>query len=131
MDNGPLVSEEIDEGAKLVREFDHYAPIKAAFWLRRTGEEQRYLYLASDQIDDSNFGLAYGEVGRIVNLLDSPDLDRFRVKVIGGDHPLALAAAEMIASYPGRKAPRLGGCYFGGMGVEDVYFYPMPIPVAI
>ncbi len=62
MDYGPLVREEIEEGAKLAREFDHYAPLKAAFWLKASDDDHRYLYLTSDQIDDTGVYSAYGEV---------------------------------------------------------------------
>ena len=40
MDRGTLVKEEIDAGA----EFDRFAPIKAAFWLKASGDDFRYLY---------------------------------------------------------------------------------------
>jgi hypothetical protein len=33
MDQGQLVSEEIDAGAELVRRLDQHVPVKAAFWV--------------------------------------------------------------------------------------------------
>jgi hypothetical protein len=130
MDQGPLVIEEIEAGAQLVREFDRYAPVKAAFWLKASDEDQRYLYLASDRIDDTNFDLAYGEVLRVAGEIQSPYLDPFRVMVISGDDPLALAAAELNNRFPGRLPTRFGGTRFGGLTVDDVYIYPSPIAVA-
>jgi hypothetical protein len=129
MDQGPLVIEEIDAGAKLAREFDRFEPVKAAFWLKASDEEQRYLYLASDQIDDTNFDVAYREVLRLADQLRSPYLDPFRVKVIGGDDPLAQAAVEINRRFPGPMPTRFGGKVFGGISVEDVYVYPSPLPV--
>jgi hypothetical protein len=131
MDQGPLVMEEIDAGAKLAHEFDQYKSVKAAFWLKASDEEQRYLYLASDQIDDTNFDVAYGEVLRLASTMHSPYLDPFRVKVIGGDDPLTLAAVEINRRFPGRMATRFGGKSFGGLSVDDVYIYPSPLPVAV
>ena len=59
MDQGQLVSEEIDAGAELVRRLDQYVPVKAAFWVKDSEEGQWYLYIASDQITDTNLGAAY------------------------------------------------------------------------
>lgn len=131
MDQGPLVIEEIDAGAKLAREFDQYGPVKAAFWLKASDEEQRYLYLASDRIDDTNFDLAYGEVLRLANKIRSPYLDPFRVKLIGGEDPLALAAVDINRRFPGSMATRFGGKSFGGLSVDDAYIYPLPLPVPV
>jgi hypothetical protein len=47
MDQGPLVKEEIEAGATLAREFDRYAPVKAAFWLKESDNPYRYLYLGA------------------------------------------------------------------------------------
>jgi hypothetical protein len=131
MDQGPLVIEEIDAGAELVREFDKYDPVKVAFWLRASDEEHRYLYIASDRINDTNFDVAYGEVLRLANQIQSPYLDPFRVKLISADDPLAKAAAEIKRRFPGRMATRFGGKSFGGISVDDVYIYPSPLPAAV
>ena len=130
MDNGPLVKEEIEAGALLAQEFNRYAPLKAAFWLRASDEEQRYLYLSSDAIDDSNFDLAYGEVGRILKILWLPDLDFFRIKVLSGADPLADAAASLATRYPDSAGRRFGSRPFGDSFVGDGYVYPQPLPVA-
>ena len=129
MDQGPLVTEEIDAGAELAREFALYAPLKAAFWLKASDENQRYLYLASDQINDANIAKAYKEIMQLSNRMPSPYLDPFRVKVIGGSNPLALAAVDMNRRFPGTMPTRFGGSSFGGMVVDDVYIYPTTLPV--
>lgn len=128
MDQGPLVTEEITAGADLVREFGKYQPVAAAFWLKVSDEEFRYLYIASEQIDDTNFDLAYGEVFRISQELRSPYLDPFRVKVVNADDPLAKAALKNQSRFPGRVGTRLGGQSFGGLSVDDVYIYPSLLP---
>ena len=130
MDRGQLVNEEIEDGMIFVREFAHYAPVKAAFWVKSADEDQRYLYLSSDRIDDTNFDLAYGEVIRLSHELKLPYLDPFRVKVIGGKDPLAIAAVELNGRYGGTIPTRYGGRIFGGQCVDDVYVYASPVPVA-
>jgi hypothetical protein len=54
MDQGPLVTEQIDAGARFVREFAKQRPVQAAFWLKGTEDNQWFLYVAGDQINDSN-----------------------------------------------------------------------------
>jgi hypothetical protein len=131
MDQGPLVSEEIEAGAELIREFDRFQPIKAAFWLKASDEEQRYLYIASDQIKDTNFDVAYGEVLRLANKMQSPYLDPFRVKLIGGEDPLARAAVDVQRRFPRPTVTRFGGKSFAGLSVDDVTIYPSPLPAAV
>lgn len=123
--------EETDAGADLVREFDKFHPVKAAFWLKASDEVHRYLYIASDSIDDTNFDVAYGEVLRLVDKQRSPYLDPFRVKLISADDPLSKAALEIHQRFPGPMATRFGGKSFGGLNVDDVYIYPSPLPAAV
>ncbi len=130
MDQEPLVMEEIDAGGKLAREFDQYAPVKVAFWLKASDDDHRYLYLASDRIDDTNFGLAYGEVARLSDRFRSPFFDPFRVKVISGEDPLAQAAVDVNRQFPGQIPTRLRGQMFGGIFVDDVFIYPPTLQVA-
>jgi len=130
MDQGPLVIEEIDAGAEFAREFDKYEHVKAAFWIKASDDKNRYLYIASDKIDDTNFDLAYREVLRLADKLRSPYLDPFRVKVINAEAPLAKAAVEIHHRFPGHMATRFGEKSFGGIRVEDAYIYPTPLPEA-
>jgi hypothetical protein len=122
--------EEIDAGAELVREFDKYAPVTAAFWLKESDDEHRYLYIASERIDGNSINAAYGEVLRLANQIRSAYLDPFRVKLISADDALARAAVEIHKRFPGRLATRYGGKSFGGVSVDDVYLYP-PLPAAV
>jgi hypothetical protein len=131
MDQGPLVMEEIDAGAELAREFDKYEPVKAAFWLKASDEDHRYLYIVSERINDSNFDVAYGEVLRLADRMQSIYLDPFRVKLISADDPLAKAAVDIHKRFPGRMATRFGGKTFGGTSVDEVYIYPSPLPARV
>lgn len=124
MDQMPLVNEEIDAAKALIREFNKYAPVAVALWLKESGDELHYLYIASDQINDSNVRAGYGEVLRIARKLALPYLDPFRIKLIGADAPLAVAAREINERFPARLPMRWGGQMLGGVGVEDVYIYP-------
>ena len=129
MDQGPLVREQIDAGARFLGEFQKYAPVQVAFWLKESDNGEWNLYVASEHITDDNFELAYGEVLRIAGELRDPSFDPFQVKVIGADDSLAKAVLDIHRRYPGRAANRLHGKVYGGLPVEEVYIYPSPIPV--
>jgi len=130
VDQEPLVMDEIDAGAQFAWAFDQYLPVKVAFWLKAGDAGQRYLYIASDQINDDNFDHAYGEVLRIASRMPSIYLDAFQVKVINAATPLARAAAAINEQYPARIGTRVGGRMFGGMSIDSAYIYPSPLPAS-
>jgi hypothetical protein len=123
MDHEPLVKEQIEAGGKFLSEFDNYAPVGVAFWLKENERRRWYLYVVSDEITDENFDRAYGEVIRLANQLQDPDFDPFRVKVRGVDDPLAKAALEVRRHY-GKAMIHLRDTYLDGVGVEEMYIYP-------
>jgi hypothetical protein len=131
MDQGSLVMPQIEAGARLVEAFDAYKPVSAAFWLKGSEDRNWYLYLASDQIDDSNFDRAYGEVLRITGKNPDPWFDPFQVKVVGSDAPVARDIIAIQQKFPRKTAMRLQGHWLGGLAVEDAYIYPNPVSVSV
>ena len=128
MDQGPLVREQIDAGARFLNEFQKYAPVQDAFWLKESDEGAWYLYVVSDQITDDNFDLAYGEVARLAGTIRDSWFDPMQVKVLGQHEPLAKAVADLRRQYPGRVPARFRELGLGGVGAEELYLYPSPIP---
>jgi hypothetical protein len=128
MDYEPLVTERIEAGARFLREFEKYAPVSAAFWLRQSERRFWHLYVASDKITDDNFDLSYGEVVRITRQLRDPWLESSRVKVINTDDPAAQEALARQRLYPGRALPRVYDTFFGNVMADEVYIYPLPLP---
>lgn len=124
MDQMPLVTEEIDAGSLLVREFNKYAHVTVAFWLKESDDEFRYLFIASDEINDSNVGNGYVEILRLSQLIKSPFLDPFRVKLLNANDSLAIAAKKINERFPARLPTRIGGQLFGGISIDDAYVYP-------
>lgn len=113
-----------------MRDFDKYAPVQVAFWLRESERRLWHLYIASEKINEKNFDRAYGEVGRLIGLMTpDPNFDPYRVKVLGADKPLAKAVASKRSLYPGPVPIRLRDIYLGGMSVAEMYIYPLPICV--
>jgi hypothetical protein len=130
MDRGPLVIEQIDAGAKLAQQFDERTPLKAAFWLKESEDGQWFLYLTSDRIDDSNFDLAYSEVLRLLGRGPHIWLDPFQVKVTGTEDQAAKAVLGIRQKYPSVLGTRLRNRMLGNITVDEVYIYPIPIPIA-
>jgi hypothetical protein len=128
MDKGPLVNERVEAAVGFLGEFNKYAPVQSAFWLKAWDEGIWWLYVASEQITDENFDVGYGEVLRIADELHDPWFDPFQVKLIGADDPLAKAALALRQRFPGRRPARAFDQAFGGESIEEVYVYPSPLP---
>jgi len=128
MDQGPLVMQQIEAGEKFIQEFAKCMPLRAAFWLKDAEEKEWYLYVASDQIKDST-GPAYGEVARITAGMRGPWFNGLEVKVIGADKPLAKAVVELQQKYKPNEPNRYRTLPLGGMYVEEIYIYPLPVAV--
>jgi hypothetical protein len=127
MDQGPLVTEQIDAGRKLAQAFHKYAPLKAVFWLKEGEDGEWFLYLASDQINGSNTGEAYGEVLRIVPPGSNPWFDPFQVKVRGTDNPFVKGVIDLQTEYAQLLPMRLRNRLLGGVSIGDGYIYAIPV----
>jgi hypothetical protein len=124
MDPSPLVTDEIDAGTEFLKRLNAYQPVKAACWLRKSEDEERYLYVALDGLTAANTDLAYGQVLHITREMKDQYIDPFRVKVISPDHCVAKAILDIYRRYPGRIPTRYDGRTFAGMAVAEVYIYP-------
>jgi hypothetical protein len=127
MDQGSLVIEETDAGAELVRRFNAYMPVEAAFWIKSVDDGRWTLYISSNKIDEKTFDLGYGEVLRLAQEMKNPYIDPFRVQLVTETDPLAQAAVDIHRRYPGNMATRFGGKEFGGMPVEGAHIYPASV----
>jgi hypothetical protein len=126
MDTNPLVIEEIDAGAELIRRFQEFMPVDAAFWLNPSEDGGWALYIASPQMDVAKYDIGFAEILRIVREMHTQYIDPFQVRLIGNDDPLAKAAVDANRKFPGPIPTRFRGRNFGGMPVEEVYIYPAP-----
>jgi hypothetical protein len=125
MDKNALVIEEIDAGAELIRRFQEYIPVEAAFWLNPSEDGAWALYIASPQMDVAKYDRGFAEILRIVRELQTPYIDPFQVRLIGTDDPIAKAAGEFNQKFPEPIPTRFRGTNFGGVPVEEVYIYPI------
>ena len=133
MDQELLVEQQIDAGARFLREFEKYANVKVAYWSQDDEDGPWYLHVASEKIDDTNRHDAYGEVNRTVRAMQDPHLDPFRVKLIGANDPVARAVFEYQSRFPAYKLPmRYSGSELAHLGIKEAHIYPsrpaVPVP---
>jgi hypothetical protein len=128
MDSSPLVIDEIDAGTEFLKRLNAYRPVKAACWLRKSEDEERYLYVALDGLTVENTGIAYSEILRITREMKGLFLDPFRVKLISPDHPIGQAILDVYRRYPGPISTSYNGRVFASMSVAEVYIYPVIEP---
>jgi hypothetical protein len=67
----------------------------------------------------------YDDVRRITDEIRDYNINRFHVRVVSMDDPVAKAVEQINNRFPGR-APRFSGNSLGGVGVDEVYIYPQP-----
>lgn len=119
-----LVNERIDAGAEFVRDLNEYVSVSVACWVIPADSDNVFLYIASDQINDSNVDVAYGEVLRRLGRKKSPWLDPFQVKLVNSSDPVARDAIQIRDRYPAPLPTRFGGSSIGGISIDGAYIYP-------
>lgn len=119
-----LVTEQIDAGADFVRDFNDYVPVSVAFWVVSAKSDDVCLYVASDDIDDRNFDVAYGEVLRRLSGKRSQWLDPFQIKLLNSSDPIAQDAIRIRDRYPAPLVTRYGGSSLGGASIDGACIYP-------
>lgn len=124
MDSIPLVGDEIDAGKKFLELLNDSRRVIAACWLRRSDDEERYLYVSLDGLTVENRRDTYGEVLRVASEIQEYVVDPFRVKLIVPEDPIAKAVADLYRQYPGRKAIPANNRSFAGRGIVEIYVYP-------
>jgi hypothetical protein len=126
MDPNLLVVEQehIDAGADFVRDFNEYVPVSVACWVNPAETDNLFLYVASDEINDANIRVAYGEVVRRLRDKRSQWLDPFQVKLVNSSDPVARDAIQIRDRYPVKAPTRYRGSSLGGMGIGGAYIYP-------
>ena len=119
-----LVNEQIDAGEEFVRDFSEYVSVAAAFWINPADSEDWLLYVASADINDDNFDVAYGEVLRRVGTNRNQWLDAFQVKLLNSADPVAAKVIEIRNRYPLKSVTRYNGSSIAGMAIDGAFIYP-------
>ena len=120
-----LVAELIDAGADFLHEFDDRRRVAVAFWITPFESDHPYLYVASDEIDDGNLNVAYGEVLQILGGETRLWLDPFQVKLVNSADPIARDAIAIRDRRPANVPTRYNGSSIGGTSIDGAYIYSL------
>jgi hypothetical protein len=126
VDQGSLVKEQIAAGNRFLREFDRYAPVVVAFWLKDSESGRWSLYVASNGVNDANYDIAFGEVIRIAGEMKDRDFDPFQVRLLQMGDPMVKAAIAAYSDRPPKIPFVIHVASFGGIAAEEVYFIQGP-----
>jgi len=124
MDQATLVDHQIDDVTKLVDQLRRDGfDVKAAFWFYRSEADQWYLQIASDAVDQMGLFEAYKAIMRTMRQLPDLWIDRFQVKLVAPDDPVAKAVIDFLSRQQARRPVRIRGMNLGGVFIEDAYLY--------
>lgn len=98
MDQATLVEHQIDDVSKLVDELKlEQLGVSAVFWLYASEADQWFLYLVSDVVDQQGITEAYRILYKAMRRLTNLSINRFEVKLVGPDEPVAKAIIDVVS----------------------------------
>jgi len=124
MDQATLVDHQIDDVTRLVDELRRDAfDVKAAFWLYTSEADQWFLYIASDAVDQKGITEAYKAINRAMRRIPDLRIDRFEVKLVAPDDPVAKAVIDLQSRQHARLPTRIRATNLGEVYIENAYLY--------
>ena len=124
MDQATLVGHQIDDVTRLVNQLKRDGfDLKAAFWLYTSEADQWYLYLASAVVDQKGIAEAYKAAYRAMKQLPALWIDRYQVKLVAPDDPVAKAVIDFLSEQRAPLPMRVRGMHLGEVYIEDAYIY--------
>jgi hypothetical protein len=124
MDQATLVDHQLEDVTRLVDALRQDAfDVKAAFWLYTSEADQWFLHIASDAVDRLGITEAYKAVYRVMRRLPDLQIDRFQVKLVAPDDPVAKAVIDDLSRQPTRLPARIRAAHLGEVYIEDAYIY--------
>jgi hypothetical protein len=127
MDQGPLVSELIEDGKRFLQRLgEEGVEVTAAAWIKESESGHWYLYIATPLVGAGGDNLqAYRRMNTVFGQMPQPfGMPPFKTKAIAPSSPLAKAIAGPHQRYAGRGPLRYDGDLLGDISVEEAYIYP-------
>ena len=126
MDQGTLVERQIDDGAKSVEKLRSSGfDVTAAWWMKASDEGLWFLYIASKEVDEKGIIPAYQSLESLIGSLGSLWVDRFRVRLVSPQNPVARDVLGILNRYPGQTPTLDGWRRLGDVTVDGSYIYPL------
>ena len=110
-------------GRRFLEALAEYLIVDVAFWARPNEDGRWYLYVASPELNSSNFDVAYGEVIRLCEQMDAPRLDPFRVNLVWRDDDALVRTARRYGKPD--EPTWCGESQVPYPAVEGMYVYPL------
>jgi hypothetical protein len=125
MDTNALVTEQIDDGQRLIGRLNASGvPVRAACWVKPAEEDRWSLYVVTPAVDTKGPTGAYREVYGVLRSLGAAWVTDSDVKLLGESSPVARQIIDLLRRNPGRSPVRSGRTMLGGVPVDEVYAYP-------
>lgn len=132
MDSVALVENQIDDGRRLVdlltlKEIE----VTVAAWVKTSEEGIWFLYIATSEVDKSGLASAYRDVFGILRSMPEAWISTSEVKLIGKSNPITKDLLAIRGERTGFIPAWYHGPLLGGIGVEEVYIYPVSTPLRL
>lgn len=130
MDQGTLVTEEIEEGRRLIKELnDAGVPVVAAAWVKEDEGGLWYLYLVTPLVPEGGDAReAYGRVNEVIRAMQEPlGFDPFQIKVVNPSEPFGRVIRELHGRRGGKVPVRPDPGRLGDRSIEAAYIYPAAV----
>src|SRR5271157_2002288 len=124
MDQATLVEHQIDDVSKLIDalKLDNFG-VSAVFWLYTSEADQWFLYLVSDVVDQKGITEAYRLVYKAMRRLTNLWINRFEVKLVGPEEPVAKAIIDFVSEQQIPLPTWIRGTKLGDVYIERAYTY--------
>ena len=125
MAKGSLVTDEIDQGWRLVQAYaERVAPVTVAFWMWDSDDFRPRLYIAT-----SNYEAGYGDIVNLLHEPGGPQVDSMAVKLIRDTDRRALDVLAHLGPDGRAAAPHFDrGARIGDGVADQLYVYPTVRP---
>lgn len=128
MDQGPLVRDEIEDGAKLLSALREGGVEISAAWLMKAVEDGLwFLYLATKLVDELGITPAYRKTFEVMRPLEPLLIEWSEVKLVSPSSKVAQEVLEIQSQFGDQRSPRFGGKRLGGISIESAYIYPQRV----
>jgi hypothetical protein len=129
MDQGSLVEMQINDGLRIIQKLQESGfDVRAAWWMRTSEEGQWFLYIASKRVEEDGIAAAYRKAYALMRNLGPLWVDRFEVKLIGPENPIANDVIGILSRFRDRVNTRYGGDRLGNVSIDGAYLYSLPVP---
>lgn len=127
MDSKFVVKEALLEGERLYQEFNHFLPVRCAFWILPDSEDAHWsLNIASDDLDDSNKPAAYAELSRLIHEVPLPHLLFVSTRLVRGSERIVRDVINVRMPFGGKEPLRCPVSRLGGVEIAEAFIYPLP-----